>query len=181
MPHIVWQVPVLAVCIFSAVALYFDSNVDYTTTAAWLIVGALFQVVVAAVNLVHFVALCIELADCSSTFFREGGVGYIWVLLLGSLVFTVWAVWIAWRMYVLRSDIIEAWSRGWRPWALAWGADGAEQGRGAPVVPLAPENATDPDANVAVASPVPMSQMIGDALRVVAGVRTGSVASKKHA
>lgn len=115
MPHIVWQIPTLAVLMFANAALYFDSNANRVSTQRWLIVACWFVVSAAIVNVIHFVALCIEVADKSSTFYQQEGSAWAWVLFALTLVFILWQVWIAWRLYVLRADIANAGARGWTP------------------------------------------------------------------
>jgi hypothetical protein len=115
MPHIIWMLPTFAILYFVAQAIYFDSNADYTNTASWLMVGCVFMLVEAAVNLVHMVALILEVGNVDSTFWLQTTGAWVYVLVTEMALFLLWSVWISWRLYVLRHDIIIGFQLGWRP------------------------------------------------------------------
>lgn len=166
MPHIVWQIPVIAVCMFALVACYFDSNADYTSTAAWLMVGMWFIIFVGVINIIHLVALCIEVSEKTSTFYLENGGAWVWVLLVMTLVFILWGAWIAWRMYVLRHDIVIGAALGWRAGMLISDIETSD---------VTPSSVTPPPPTpvVPVAPPPPSSE--GAASQIAGMFHAGAV------
>jgi len=123
MPHHVWYIPSLVILPFVLLSFYFDSTVDYTSTSAWLVVGMWFVLFLAAINLIHGVALIIELVDKTSIFYQQNSAAWVIVLLVASFIFVLWEAWIAWRMYVYRHDVIMGQYVGWRPGMALEGND----------------------------------------------------------
>ena len=115
MPHIIWMMPTFAVLYFVIQAIYFDSNADYTNTATWLMIGCVFMLVSGAVNLIHMVGVILEIGNLDSTFWLQSSGAWVYVLLVELILFMLMSVWIAWRLYVLRHDIIVGFQLGWRP------------------------------------------------------------------
>ncbi len=164
MPHMVWYIPSLVILPFALLAFYFDSTVDYTATSSWLMVGMWFIIFLALINLIHAVALIIELSDGTSIFYMQDGAAWVWVLMIVSFVFVLWEAWIAWRMYVYRHDVVMGEFVGWRPGMKFEYADDEETpSPSAPTAnaqtppPVPPRDDTDLAAQQRVAFQMPAS------------------------
>lgn len=118
MPHIVWLIPTNMLLFFVGQSLYLDSNNDYTATAGWLMVSFWFQFLLIAVNVVSLVGIALEISQQTSTFYLQQNAAWIIVLIVAFSIFILWEIWIAYRLWVLRSDMLNAVSLGWRPGTL---------------------------------------------------------------
>lgn len=74
----------------------------------------IFAVISAIINVVHVASLAVECGQQTSTFYLQG-FPYLVVMLTGFVVFVLWQLWIAARLYVYRVTVTMAIERGWTP------------------------------------------------------------------
>lgn len=72
----------------------------------------IFAVVSAVINVVHVASLAVECGQQTSTFYLQG-FPYLVVTLTAFVVFVLWQLWIAARLYVYRNTVSAAISNGW--------------------------------------------------------------------
>jgi len=116
LPNAVWQIPNLFVLVFALQSLYLDMNMDYGSTLSQILVAMWFILLACLVNIVYLVALAFELGNNDSTFWLQNGGAWVITVFAGTILFIVWFLWIARRLYVYRLRLGNAhYGAGWTP------------------------------------------------------------------
>ena len=116
LPHGVWQTANFFVLALALQSIYFDSNLDVASAVSSQTVAMWLMLVACIVNIVNLTSICFEVNNTNSTFWLQSGGAWVWVVLIGLVVFILWGPWIAWRLHSLRIDVGKAhYDYGWMP------------------------------------------------------------------
>lgn len=112
MPHLVWLIPNFLVLAFILYTVADTSYINMTEMTNTLTAAFVFAIISAIINGLHASMLIVECAYQSSTFYLQG-FPFLVVFTVGVIVFFVWQLWIAARLWVYRSTITNASAKGW--------------------------------------------------------------------
>lgn len=116
LPHGVWQVPNLMTLFFAIQSIYLGVDTDVGATLTGLVVAMWFILIACLLNIVQLVAVCFEVDNSNSTFWLQNGGAWVWVLLIGLIVFILWDLLIAWHLFVFRANLANAhYNYAWMP------------------------------------------------------------------